>query len=237
MTGMSPGFRKLFHEYAGGALEKQSHLGDLLGNREWQLDLPGGRIHFGEDLEFSAQILGTVSPAKKWTWAWSGVISGIPPHLLKACLAIHQRGTDDDVPELVDPDVPIDGELDANHLAMVANGVYDGDAYFRCPHGQGSIFVLIKDPDFLRMSACDPVRMKAVLQQLLMNFELEPRLALEGYFRYHKIELEEDGARLIGHLKGGGKVLVEFGADGKLARFDSVAQTVQGAAMKLSLQR
>jgi len=238
MAGMSEGFRRLFHRHAAGALERQSHLGRLLGPREWRLDLPGGKIHFGEDLTFAVQILGTeAGTGDRWMWAWSGAISGIPPRMLAACARIHEVGSEVGAPELTEPEVALDEETTMHHLAMVASGLADGDAYFRCPHGPGSVVVMIQDPDFLRMRSVEAERMKAVFEQLLMNFQLDTRAALEGYLGYHGIEPRDDEGRISGALPDGSRVLVELGPAGELVRFDTVGPSAAVAAPKLSLTR
>ena len=55
---MSPELRQLFSQHAGSGFIKQLNFADLLGNRNWGVDLQKGTATFGDDLEFPLQLLG-----------------------------------------------------------------------------------------------------------------------------------------------------------------------------------
>ncbi|MEE3919567.1 hypothetical protein V2I01_18075 [Micromonospora sp. BRA006-A] len=58
-------------------------LADLLGERDWQLDVPDGIATFGTDLRYRVQLLGTESHLDgTWLWAWANEASNIPPSVL-----------------------------------------------------------------------------------------------------------------------------------------------------------
>ena len=56
---MSPELRQLFSQHAGSGFIKQLNFADLLGNRNWGVDLQKGTATFGDDLEFPLQLLGS----------------------------------------------------------------------------------------------------------------------------------------------------------------------------------
>lgn len=226
---------RLFATHAAGALEKQRHLASLVGARRSRFDLSGGRLSFGDDLEFAVQILGTET-RDSWSWAWAGTVSGLHPRLLKACGKIMEYGGEHGMAALTQPTVPLEGGLTAHHLAMISSALADGDAYFRCEIGPLAVYVLIHDPDYLRMKDLDPGRMLVVFDQLMENFPVAPRLALEGYLAFHGIEAREEEGRLVGDAPGGGRLLVELDPEGRPRRFDLVGPAPATGRAHLGLQ-
>lgn len=225
---------RLFASHAAGALEKQRHLASLVGARRSRFDLSEGRLAFGDDLEFSVQVLGTAT-LDSWSWAWAGTVSGIHPRLLKACAKVMEHGGEEGIAALTQPTLALENGLTAHHLAMIASGLADGDAYYRCEIGPLAVYVLIQDPAYLRMRDLDPARMLVVFDQLMENFPVPPRPALEGYLAFHGIEAHEQEGRLVGDAPGGGRLVIELDPEGRPRRFDLVGPSPATGRARLGL--
>lgn len=226
---------RLFATHAAGALEKQRHLASLVGARPSRFHMGEGRLAFGDDLEFAVQVLGTEA-GSTWSWAWAGTVSGLHPHLLRACARVVDYGSDHGVAALTEPEVALGPGLTSHHLAMIASGLADGDAYYRCEVGPLAVYVLIQDPGFLRMRDLDPARMQVVFDQLLENFPVAPGPALEGYLAFHGITAQAEGDRLVGDAPGGGRLVVTLGPDGRPRRFDLVGPSPAQGRARLGLE-
>lgn len=136
----------LLEQYGALSFEKQLALGDLIGDRNWQVEMSRGTIMFGNDLEFPIQILGTeAEDAQTWLWAWANYESDIPPALLKCSNAMQHLGTSEQIVELTTPEVSLQ-KADGHTLSMIASGVCNASAYYRGPYQGGAVFMLIDAP-------------------------------------------------------------------------------------------
>ena len=101
------------------------------------------------------------------------------------------------VPELTEPEVPLD-RLDGHTACLIATGVCQADAYYRCPHDGGALFVLIQDETFPKCTDPPLARIASVFPQAIASLELQDhRLALAGYLQSYGLPLEEDGGRIV----------------------------------------
>jgi hypothetical protein len=79
-------FDDLFAQHVATAMARQVALADLIGERNWSVDLSAGHATFGDDLRFAIQLLGTESQGDgTWLWAWANAESNLPPALLHLC--------------------------------------------------------------------------------------------------------------------------------------------------------
>ncbi|MDS9993261.1 hypothetical protein PNQ69_10775 [Xanthomonas sp. A2111] len=114
---MSPAFRAALARHIGSAYARQLALADVLAERRWQVDLGEGRVHFGEDLSFPLQLLGTAAEASaSWLWAWANTASHLPPALLADAAALRAYGEHEGIEELVAPSWAV-GEDAGHHVA------------------------------------------------------------------------------------------------------------------------
>lgn len=73
-------FQDLFEQYAGIAYEKQLALVDIIGDKDFNVDIRQGTISFSDDLVCIMDIYGTIAHASQtWLWAWANTqITGAP---------------------------------------------------------------------------------------------------------------------------------------------------------------
>src|SRR5687768_6419588 len=114
---------ELFAQHVATGFARQLALGDLIGDRDWQLDLGQGMVTFGSDLRFPIQLLGTESHDEgTWLWAWANTGSNLPPQVLHLVGWLREYGQRNGVPELTEASFPLD-RADGHQLALLASGL------------------------------------------------------------------------------------------------------------------
>lgn len=167
------------HRFA--SFDKQLHLANLVGEQGWHLDLSTGLLSFGNGYIWHVQILGTESDQDRtWLWAWANEGSNIPPSHLQAALRMKALGEEQQIPELTTPILQL-GDIDGHRLAMIASGVCQANAYYRCPYESGSAFVLIQDERLPKPPEPPLARIALVFPQGISAIEIpDHRLARLG---------------------------------------------------------
>jgi hypothetical protein len=165
------------------SLGKQLHLVDLIGECSWHFDTHAGRLSFGHDVHWQAQILGTESfQNNSWLWAWANSGSNLSPALIQASLQMKQLGEQQQIPELIEPQISLTDEINGNVLSMIANGICNADAYYRGPYDGGAAFLLIKDTAFPRSSKSPLACIAHDFPQAISAISIsDHRLALTSY--------------------------------------------------------
>lgn len=138
----------LFCCRATAPLGSQLHMAELVGLSDWHIDLATGMFSIGNQYQWHTQLLGLESEAiGDWLWAWANAESNIPTHLLVASLALKAYGEQHGIPELTTPQLSLD-QIDGHTLALLATGICETNAYYRCPYDGGALYVLIMDESF-----------------------------------------------------------------------------------------
>lgn len=180
------------------SVARQLHLSRLTGLSGWHFDLPTGMLSFGERHRWRTQLLGTESGAcNSWLWAWANTESNIPAHLLVASLALRAYGEQHSIPELTTPQLPLD-QVDGHTLALLASGICEANAYYRCPYEGGALFVLIMDENFPKCTDPPLQRIATVFPQAIASLDIpDHKLALAGYLDHYGLSHEQDGDKLV----------------------------------------
>jgi hypothetical protein len=180
------------------AVDKQFHLADLVGESNWQLDVSAGRLSFDGVGSWQVQLLGTESECTDtWLWAWANAKSNIPVRLLVASLALKAYSEQHGIPELTTPQLPL-GQVDGHTLALLASGLCEANAYYRCPYEGGALYVLIMDESFPKCPDPPVQRITTVFPQAIAELDIpDHRLAFTSYLDWYKLAHESDGDRVI----------------------------------------
>lgn len=122
------------------SFEKQSHIADLMCENEQHFDLATGILSFGNEHRWQPQLLGTESvPFNSWLWAWANTVSRISAHLFTASVALKAYGDEHGISELTALQLLLD-TVDGYILALLACGICEATAYYRCPYeGRGVV--------------------------------------------------------------------------------------------------
>ena len=178
-------------------LDRQLHLAEVVSALDWNFDLGSGVLSFGSRC-WGTQVLGSESNlSQTWLWAWANEASTIPDHLLHSSRMMKALGDFHQIPELTEPEVPLD-RLDGHTASLIATGVCQADAYYRCPYHGGALFVLIQDETFPRCTDPPLARIATVFPRAISALDLaDHRLALAGYLRSYGLPFEEASDRIL----------------------------------------
>lgn len=202
---------------------KQLQLAEKIGSRSWHYDVYTGTLSFGQDIHWHAQILGTEShQTNTWLSAWANAGSNLPPALIQASLQMKQLGEQQQILELIEPQVPLTDEVNGHVLSMIASGVCDADAYYRGPYDGGAAFLLIKDPNFPRSKESPLARLAHVFPQAISSVAIaDHRLALTSYLDQRSIVYISEGNAVIVSEKGKTVLTATFDSQQRLTKLDA----------------
>eukprot|EP01116_Phalansterium_solitarium_P016011 TRINITY_DN3616_c0_g3_i1.p1 TRINITY_DN3616_c0_g3~~TRINITY_DN3616_c0_g3_i1.p1 ORF type:complete len:224 (-),score=47.93 TRINITY_DN3616_c0_g3_i1:232-903(-) len=212
---MPTSFQELLDDHAIAAFDRQLHLADLIGDRPWDADIDAGTISFGNDLVYHADVLGTQSDVSQtFIWAWDHPIR--PPHK-ELAERVRAAGERLGVAELVQRQVEVTNRVNGHTLAMVAVGLADANAYYRCPYDQGAAFLLIRDDKFPKPVPQHPLlHATSVISQAIMQVDLNHRRAIKAYALTAGLEVEEDGPDSLALRHGHEQAVATFDNRGRL---------------------
>ncbi len=211
-------FNDLFLRYVAAAWDKQMALGDIIDARDWQFDMSAGILSFGDDLRYRIQIIGTESTlSHTWLWAWANDASGIPSTLLQAARQLKALGEQIRVAELTRPRLSLSDSLNGHVLSMIASGVCEARAYYRCPYDNGAAFVLIDDPAFTTPVYNPTQRVSTQFPQLISNIPIDNhRMAFIHYLAFYNLKADITPETVTGQAADGQIITAAFDSDNRL---------------------
>ncbi|MCC4591911.1 hypothetical protein LL974_12265 [Xanthomonas campestris pv. cannae] len=229
---MSPAFRAALARHIGSAYARQLALADVLAERRWQVDLGEGRVHFGEDLSFPLQLLGTAADTSaSWLWAWANTASNLPPALLTDAAALRAYGEREGIEELVAPSWAV-GEDAGHHIALLA-GALRGRCYYRAPYDGGALFFLLDEVPAAVFAPCDDARVLRLLGELPMQFELDHRAMTDGFLADQGFALQREPAQTVA-TRGNTRIVLAFDAQERLTGVQGQLAAAQATAAAIT---
>jgi hypothetical protein len=212
-----PTFSDVFATQVATALARQLALADLIGDRDWQVDLAAGTARFGTDLTYPIQLLGTEGYADgTWLWAWANGESDIQPVQLHLCGWIREYGRQNGIPELTEPGFPLQ-RADGHRLALLASGL-TGRAYYRGPYDGGALFFHLENLPEQVLAPAPPERALTVLGQVIQSFEVDHRTMVPAFLRQQGWQVEAAPRLVIGRHPGGSDARIEFDELGRISQ-------------------
>lgn len=215
-------FDRIFAEHAATGLARQLALGELIGERGWELDLTSGTVTFGDDLRYGVQLLGTESHDDgSWLWAWANEASNLPPALLHLCGWLREYGHRHQIAELTEPTFSLE-RADGHRLALLASGL-TGRCYYRGPYPGGALFFHLEGTPPQITAPTRPERTLSVLGQVIQSFPVDHRIAVESFLHQQSWRLDPAPTSLTAHHDGGSTLRVDFD---DLGRVSNISGTV-----------
>ncbi|HAA16849.1 MAG TPA: hypothetical protein DCE41_36110 [Cytophagales bacterium] len=217
-------WQALLNQSAGMSFEMQQNLGDIIGDQDWQIDLPAARLTFGGQLNFPIQILGSLSfQDHTWMWGWANSQSNIPEPLLTQANTLRELGEKHRIPEMTTGhfEVPEGFEYQAG---TIGRGVFQADGYYCANYGTGTLVATIKSDLIPKIDPEAIERVITLFPQLISGLPLDHRAAFLHYATARGLEtIEED--TIILATRGIQEVVATFneqgilqGIEGKLAK-------------------
>lgn len=203
------------------SLGNQIALFDLTENQRWYTDLDTGTLCFGDQYHWQIQLLGTESEASgTWLWSWANAVNDIPAPLLVASFAVKAYGEQNGIPELTTPQLPLD-QIDGHTLALLASGICEANAYYRCPYEGGALFVLIMDETFPKCTDPPLQRIATVFPQAIASLEIpDHQLALRGYLDSYGLAHEVAGNQIVVKENGEPVLTATFDEQNRLTNLE-----------------
>lgn len=209
-------FDDLFAQHVATAMARQVALADLIGERNWSVDLSAGYATFADDLRFAIQLLGTESHGDNtWLWAWANEAGNLPPALLHLCGWLRDYGARAGIPELTERSFPLD-RADGARLALVASGL-TGRPYYRGPYEGGALFFHLEGvPD---PGPVPPERVITVLSQVIQTWPLPHRRVALAFLTQQGWTADDRHDGLSAHHPDGSTIEITFDELGRIAQF------------------
>lgn len=212
---MTP-FQQLFTTYVGTSFSKQLAFADVIGKRNWNVNLDEGLIRFGSDQSYTIQLLGSQSSGdNSWMWAWANEAMNLPTTLTKASLAMREVGQKEGIDELSQPTFASEF-ADGHTLSMIASGMNRESCYYRGPYGGGAAFFLIMNPPQIVSAPAETARVLRVIPQVISTWSLEHGLMAESFLRSQNFDWERNGNEAIA-TRDGDRVQINFDDQGRIS--------------------
>lgn len=201
--------QELIERFGGIAFDKQYDFATVIGNNNWNIDMSKEEISFGPNLDFPMQVLGTFSHSSEtWLWAWANTKSGLSEHITQQALQLKKYGEDQEIDLFSNSSFDFSKD-ELHRIGLIASGMFDASAYYIADYGQGAMLVTIKSDLVDRQRQDDHPRILSVFPQLISQFEMNHKIALQWYLEEKGYKISEQGAQLIA-TKGGDRITAEF---------------------------
>lgn len=219
---MSPKFTSLLSQHIGTSFAKQLAFADLLGERNWAVNISAGRASFGSDLSYPIQLLGTEADGDaSWLWAWANEQSNLPPNLLRASHQIKDIGGAQQIPEFTDRNFSLD-IANGHVIAMIASGLNSNCCYYRGPYNGGALFFLVCDVPSDVLEPVAPQRAVTVLTEVISQFEVNHHEMAKSFLQGQGFTLQPDG-NVLHATRGIDALRISFDS---LQRIDNIECTM-----------
>jgi hypothetical protein len=212
---ISQSFTDLFIQNVAASLDKQIYLWENIHHSyHWECDLSEGLIYFREDLSFPIQILGRESEENHtWIWAWADKFYNEFPELTKSAEQLKRIGKQLQIPELNTPEIPLSSQVQGHIISAIASGICQANGYYCCAAENDCIFILIQDPNLIRIVEHPLERILSIFPQVLSNYQLsDPKTALIEYLKSYHLDISLSGDKVIGKLSSEGEIEATFEA-------------------------
>lgn len=201
--------QELIERFGGIAFDKQYDFATVIGNNNWNIDMTKEEISFGPNLDFPIQVLGTFSHSSEtWLWAWANTKSGLSEHIMQQALQLKKYGEDQEIDLFSNSSFDFSKD-ELHRIGLIASGMFDASAYYIADYGQGAMLVTIKSDLVDRQRQDDHLRILSVFPQVISQFEMNHKIALQWYLEEKGYKISEQGAQLIA-TKGGETITAEF---------------------------
>lgn len=226
------------------SMEQQLHLADVIGERDFTVDLDAGRICFGGELEFVTELVGSEAPGPAtWMWGWANP-AGFGDHVTATGRSLRGLGEERGLPALSEGEVPLGADVSGPRLAIIAVGRAGAPAYYAAPlDGGGHAYLLLDGPD-LELPPPELTRLVRALTLVLESGEVDHWPGALGAYAGQRglgLTRRDDTIRLASPELDG-KLRVHFDDLGRVAGIDGTGQggssrafSMKGAATRRGL--
>ncbi|MWP62800.1 DUF6882 domain-containing protein [Gilliamella sp. Pas-s25] len=136
--------KELLEHFGCYGFEKQLNFYEIIGDSDWQIDIDQGVIHFGNDITFSIQLLGSFSlSSETWLWSWNNETSQLPMPVIEQALSLKHYGQENSI-DLFTIGQCVATQEDLHKIGVITAGMFDTNGYYLANFGQGIALVTVK---------------------------------------------------------------------------------------------
>ena len=177
-------------------VESQVRLADVIGEKRWSVDVPGGVISFADGPSWRADLVGSAS-AEQGTWLWAWADQHLPEGAGAASGRLRRYGEEHAIGLLTLQSLPLgeppDG-IDPHLAGLLATPLLDGDAYFLAVNGPQTVTLVLHGPA-LRLGPLTGPDLRSTLMSGIGLYGTDHRAAVRSS------ALQADGARLLADVR------------------------------------
>ena len=200
---------ELLEKYGAFAMEKQLFFADIVGTKNWNVDINNGEISFDNDLIFPIQILGTFSHSSEtWLWGWANSGSNLPEKLLEQSHNLKEYGKSQKIDFYTNSECEIERN-DMHYIGLVAVGMFGASGYYLGNYGAGTMCLTISAKEIDKKFPNEHHSIFTVFPQLISQYEINHKDAFVNYLNQKNYKVQIDGNEVIGK-NGEKEVKAEF---------------------------
>jgi hypothetical protein len=133
-----------------------------------------------------------------------------------------QLGEQQEISELIEPQLPLTDEINGHVFSMIASGVCDADAYYRGLYDGGAAFLLIKDPLFPRCQELPLARLASAFPQAISAFPIrDHKFALTSYLDDFKIAYKVEKNAVVVREGSETMLTAQFDEQNRVTKLDA----------------
>lgn len=209
----------LFEKNGGIGLEKQFSLSEVIGDRNWQMDIDTRTLIFGGDITMDMEILGSYSyQSGTWLWIWANEQAGYPDAVTESARQFKAMGEEYNIEFLIKDEYKIE-PIDVHALGIIASGEFNASAYYAGDYGEGIALMLVKSALVDSLDYNEEARILTTFPQLISNFTVNHRRALIAYLEAKGYGYTEKGKELVAN-KRGNEIVATFDNENRLSKLN-----------------
>ena len=210
----------VFSACLGKMMTIQTACRDLVvKDQNWNVDLSAGVILFGEDT-YPIQFIGSASKSSgTWLWGWEN-INHFPDAIIRLAHETKACGDAWQLEALTTDEFGLNDTFNGHNLSIVACGLADGYAYYRCPHDGGAFFVGISDVPDEVFAPVDFPRFISTVTQCIEQFYVDHRIFVEAFLLWNRTPYEWNGTSITAHFAQ--DLVIDFENAGEMQRIASI---------------
>ncbi|RKH68917.1 DUF6882 domain-containing protein [Corallococcus llansteffanensis] len=214
----------LFEQHVFTSLEKQHKLFRMTGSSAWGMDLQAGQLSFqGTPYQFQVSLLGTQSDSSgTWLWAWANDALNAPRRVVDAAYGLQGYGEDHGIELLTERSFEV-RRADGYVLSLLAVGLHDYSAFYRCPYPGGAAFIVLDDSRIDEKPGFDLLGLSTQVTNIMKFYEFNHRNALMAYLTARELKHSVEGEEVRFQLAEGDEGVASFDAAGRLTRLTGKA--------------
>ncbi len=211
-------FMQLFSACIGKTLANQIACSEqVVKGQNWSVDFQKGIIAFGDSI-FPVQFIGSESSVNNtWLWAW-GNKSPLPDSVKVDAIKLKAIGEKYGFSQLTTAQLDIDEVITGHALSIIAAALHEENVcYYRGPHANGAIFVIVKDLPVNVFKQVGSDTFIELVMKIIQQYELDHKVFIESFLLHNNCRYLWESNVLAATFPEERKVYVKLDECGRIA--------------------